>query len=220
MNFLTQLAPQFIDGLFHSLLISAAGFLLAMLIGIASGSLRHARTPVVHFLVGCYVNVFRCTPLLVQIFLIFYALPEAGIRLSPFATGVIALGLWGGAYLSEDVRAGLDAVAKGEILAARTLGMGPVITFANITLPVGLRYALPAATTTALNVFRSSSFMIVVGYSELTYIANRVASDTFDVFGVFGTAGLLYLLSSVALGYVARMIEQTTHVPGIGKAAQ
>src|SRR5206468_2524326 len=87
MELLAQIAPEFLDGLLRSLQISAAGFLLAMLVGIASGSLRHARTPVLHAIVAGYVSVFRCTPLLVQIFLIFYALPEIGIRLSPFTTG-------------------------------------------------------------------------------------------------------------------------------------
>lgn len=220
MNFLAEIGPRFVEGLFHSLLISAAGFLLAIFIGIFSGSLRFFRTPVLHSIVACYVNIFRCTPLLVQIFLVFYALPDVGVRLSPLATGVVALGLWGGAYASEDVRAGLEAVATREILAARTLGMGATVTFMYITLPLGLRYALPSLTTTTLNVFRSSSFMIVVGYSELTYTANRVASDTFNIFGAFGTAALLYLVSSIALGYVARTIERATHFPGLGQAAR
>lgn len=220
MNFLAEIGPRFIDGLLHSLLISAAGFLLAIVVGICIGSLRFFRPPMVNSLVACYVNIFRCTPLLVQIFLIFYALPEVGVRLSPFATGIVALGLWGGAYSSEDVRAGLEAVAKREILAARTLGMSAVMTFVYITLPLGLRYALPALTTTALNIFRSSSFMIVVGYSELTYTANRVASDTFNIFGAFGTAALLYLVSSIALGYFARTIERVTSFPGLGQATR
>jgi len=142
------------------------------------------------------------------------------VRLSPFATGVVALGLWGGAYSSEDVRAGLEAVAKREILAARTLGMGAAMTFAYVTLPLGLRYALPALTTTALNIFRSSSFMIVVGYSELTYTANRVASGTFNIFVAFGTAALLYLIASIALGHIARTVERVAYFPGLGQAVR
>lgn len=219
-NLLANIGPRFIDGLFNSLLISAAGFLLALAIGIAGGTLRYARTPVAHLVVACYVNVFRCTPLIVQIFMIFFALPEIGLRLSPFATGVVALGLWGGAYLTEDIRAGLSAVSTKDILAARALGMSAAMAFVDITLPLGLRNALPSATTTALNVFRSSSFMIVVSYGELTFTANRIASETFDIFGVFSMAALLYLVSSILLSYVSQGIERATHVPGFGRAAR
>ncbi|WP_174246509.1 amino acid ABC transporter permease [Burkholderia sp. L27(2015)] len=218
MHFFAEIGPRLIVGLLHSLLLSAVGFLLAILIGIGCGTLRYGRLPGAHFLIACYVNIFRCTPLLVQIFMIFFALPEIGLRLSPFSTGVVALGLWGGAYLTEDIRAGLDAVSTKDILAARALGMGAVTTFMEITLPLGLRYALPAATTTALNLFRSSSLMIVVSYSELTYTANRIASDTFDIFGVFGVAALLYLISSILLSYFARGLERATYVPGFGRA--
>jgi polar amino acid transport system permease protein len=217
ISFLVEYGPQLIVGLVRSLLISAVGLALAICIGIVCGSLRHGRIAAARLLIASYVNLFRCTPLLVQIFMIFFALPEIGVRLSPFATSVIALGLWGGAYLTEDIRAGLDAVSPKDILAARALGMGAFTSFVDITLPLGLRYCLPAATTTALNVFRSSSFMIVVSYSELTYVTNRVASETFAIFGTFGSAALLYLATSLLLGHASRLIERAVHIPGFGR---
>jgi len=218
LNFIVDTCPRLLVGLGDSLLVTAAGLLLAMVIGIACGSLRYARIPSLGMAIAVYINLFRCTPLLVQIFMIFFALPEIGIRLSPFATGVVALGLWGGAYLTEDMRAGLEAVPSQEILAARALGLGALTTFMDITLPLGLRYSLPTITTTALNIFRSSSLMIVVSYSELTYVANRIASDTFQIFTVFGAASVLYLVSSVLLSSVSRWIEHIARVPGLGRA--
>jgi len=205
-------------GLLNSLLVSAIGILLAVAIGVVFGAIRYARIPVVHWIIGGYVNFFRCTPLLVQIFMLYFALPEIGIRLSPFETSWLALGLWGGAYQTEVFRSGFAAVSKHDILAARALGMPAFQTFVDITLPIGLRSTIQAATTTAITQFRSSSFMIVVGYMELTYVANKIVSETFQVFEIFGIAALMYLAACLAISLLSRMLERASHVPGLGVA--
>lgn len=217
LPFLTQAELlAFAEGLWHSLLVSSIGMLLGMFIGITMGALRHARLLVISTLAAVYVNVFRCTPLLVQIFLLYFALPEIGIRLSPFQAAFLSLGLWGGAYQCEVMRAGFDAVPRQQILAARALGLPALRTFLTVVLPIGFRTSLPSATTTALTQFRSSSFMIVISYTELTYVANRLASDTFEVFRIFGTASLIYLGVSFLISSASRQLESYLRVPGLG----
>lgn len=211
-------ALALLQGLGNSVLVSIIGIALGVALGIVLGAVRYARVPVLHWLVSWFVNVFRCTPLLVQIFLLFYALPDIGIRLSPFETAWLALGLWGGAYQTEVFRAGFSAVPPGEILAARALGLPAVRTFLDVTLPLGLRMSLPAATTTAITQFRSSSFMIVVGYQELTYVANRIVSDSFKVFETFGTASLMYLVVCTMISVASRRVERAVAIPGLGIA--
>ena len=205
-----------LDGLGRSIIVSAIGIALGVVIGTVFGGLRFARVPVLGGLIAAYVNLFRCTPLLVQIFMLYFALPEVGIRLSAFETSWLALGLWGGAYQVEVMRAGFESVSKAEILAARALGMPSLRTFLDVTLPLGFRAGLPNATTTALTQFRSSSFMIVVSYNELTYVANRIVSDTFEVFRVFGTASLMYLVVSLAISLSSRALERSLRIPGLG----
>lgn len=205
-------------GLLNSLIISSIGIVLGLAIGVIFGALRYARIPVAHQMIGCYVNFFRCTPLLVQIFMLYFALPEVGIRLSAFTTSWLALGLWGGAYQTEVFRAGYAAVSKHDILAARALGMPAFQTFLDITLPIGLRSTIQAATTTAITQFRSSSFMIVVGYMELTYVANKIVSETFQVFEIFGVAALMYLMVCLLISMFSRALESASHVPGLGVA--
>jgi len=203
-------------GLLNSLIVSAIGIALGLLIGTIFGAIRYARIPIAHQIIGGYVHFFRCTPLLGQIFMLYFALPEIGIRLSPFVTSWLALGLWGGAYQAEVFRAGYAAVSKHDILAARALGMPGLQTFLDITLPIGLRSTIQAATTTAITQFRSSSFMIVVGYMELTYVANRIVSETFQVFEIFGIAALMYLMVCLLISTLSRALERTSHVPGLG----
>lgn len=180
------------------------------------GAARHARIPVLSQLIACYANLFRCTPLLVQVVMLYFALPDLGVKLSPFETSWLALGLWGAAYHTEIFRAGFGAVNPNEVLAARALGMSAPRAFLDITVPLGARAAIPAATTMAITQFRSSSFMIAVGYQELTYVANRMVADTFKVFQVFGIAALAYLIVSNVIAMASRRLEKTVAVPGLG----
>lgn len=205
-----------LDGLGRTLLISGIGIALGMALGMLMGAARHARIPVLSQLIACYANLFRCTPLLVQVVMLYFALPDLGVKLSPFETSWLALGLWGAAYHTEIFRAGFGAVNPNEVLAARALGMSAPRAFLDITVPLGARAAIPAATTMAITQFRSSSFMIAVGYQELTYVANRMVADTFKVFQVFGIAALAYLIVSNAIAMASRRLEKTVAVPGLG----
>ncbi len=206
------------SGLLNGILVSVIGIALGIAIGVPMGALRHAGGPVGRWAVAIYVNGFRCTPVLVQIMLLFYALPDLGIRLSARETAWLALGLWGGAYQAETFRAGFAAVPPHEIRAARALGLPALRTFLDITLPLGIRNALPAAATTAITQFRTSSFMVVIGYQELTYAANRIVSETFQVAQVFGMAALMYLSVSALIGLFSRRLELWLRVGGGGRA--
>jgi len=205
-----------LEGLGRTLLISGIGIALGLALGMVMGAVRHARIPVLSQAIACYANVFRCTPLLVQVVMLYFALPDLGIKLTAFETSWLALGLWGAAYHTEIFRAGFGAVDPNEVLAARALGMSAPRAFLDITVPLGVRAAIPASTTMAITQFRSSSFMIAVGYQELTYVANRMVADTFQVFQVFGMAALAYLVVSNLIAMASRSLEKAVEVPGLG----
>lgn len=207
-----------VEGLCRSLLVSVIGIVAALVIGTVLGAVRYARIRVASQLASVYVNLLRCTPLLVQIFMLYFALPEIGIRLSPFDVAILSLSLWGGAYQVEVMRAGFEAVPRQQVLCARALGLSGLGAFLQITLPLGLRFSLPSATTTALSQFRSSSFMLVVGYQELTYVGNQIAAETFEVFRVFSTVSVIYLAVSFGISSASRWLERFLSVPGLGRA--
>lgn len=214
-EFINEIAAL-MAGLGRSLLVSVIGMALAMALGLLFAACRYAKVAVLSQLIACYVNVFRCTPLLVQIVMLYFALPDLGLKLTPFETSWLALGLWGAAYFTEIYRAGFVAVPANEVLAARALGLPAVRTFLDVTLPRGLRTSLPTSTTMAITLFRSSSFMIAIGYQELTYVANQIVADTFKVFETFALAALIYLLVSNAVAMASRYLEQAIAIPGMG----
>ena len=124
--------------------------------------------------------MIRNTPILVQIFMLFFALPQVGIRLDAFTVAWLSVMIWGGAFNTENFRAGFEAVPTGYREAGSALGFGPVGTFLNVTLPIGGRIALPSSINTYISVVKNTSLMYVIGYAELTTTAINIGNLTLE----------------------------------------
>jgi His/Glu/Gln/Arg/opine family amino acid ABC transporter permease subunit len=208
-----QQLPALADGLRLTLVVSAIGMAGAFLVGLAGGAACALNLPLLRWAVPAYVEVFRNTPLLVQIFFLYFALPEIGVKLSGFTVAWLALVLWGGAYNTENFRAGFEAVERGYREAARALGLGTWQTFATVVLPLGLRTALPSTTNTLISVLKNSSFMVAIGFPELTDTTVSIVSLTFRVFELFGVIGVVYLVLAWALSALMRGVERRLALP-------
>lgn len=205
--------PDLLDGLWMTLIISLISILFSIVIGTVCASLRMFRVPVLSQLATGYVHFIRSTPLLVQLFFIFYGLPSVGLGLSGFWSGVLALSLWGGAYNTENVRGGLAAVNKGQREAALALGLQPLHYLRLIALPIGLRVCIPALLNTAVSVLKNSSYLQAIGVAELTFVAmNRVAMD-FRTLEMFFAIGMIYLSIVLLLSGVVRRLELVMNKP-------
>ncbi len=196
----------------------AAG--LALAIGVAL--MRLSPHPAVSGLAYGYVFVFRGTPLLVQIFLIYFGLGQLGwiregvlwpVLREPFACAVLALTLNTAAYTAEILRGGILAVPRGAIEAARACGMPPGLAFRRITLPLALRQALPAYGNEMILMVKASSLASTITLMEVTGIAGRLISRTFAPVEVFIVAGALYLLLNFALTGLVRWAEGRLGAP-------
>jgi polar amino acid transport system permease protein len=202
------------SGLLRTLEISAIGMAGALVVGLVLGALAALRIPVVRQLITVYVEVFRNTPLLVQIFFLFFALPALGPQLSGFTVGWLSLLLWGGAYNVENFRAGFEAVETGYVEACRALGFPRLAAFRQATLPLGWRIALPSVTNTLISVFKNSSFMIAISYPELTETAVNIVAVTFRVFEMFLAIGVIYLALVWIMSLAAQGVERRFAIPG------
>lgn len=202
------------QGLVRTLAISAIGMAGSLVVGLVLGAFSALRIPVVRALIRGYVEIFRNTPLLVQIFFLYFALPDIGIRLSGFTVGWVSLTLWGGAYNVENFRAGYEAVEGGYVEACRALGFGRLPAFRQINLPLGWRIALPSVTNTLVSVFKNSSFMIAISYPELTETAVNIVAVTFRVFEMFLVIGVMYLALVWLMSLAAQAVEHRFAVPG------
>ncbi|MHA7776095.1 amino acid ABC transporter permease [Roseibium sp. M-1] len=206
-------APDLLSGLWMTILISLISIAFSVVIGTVCASVRLFKIPLLSQLASAYVHFIRSTPLLVQLFFIYYGLASLGLGLDGFWSGVLALSLWGGAYNTENIRGGLAAVDKGLREAAFSLGLRPIQYLRLVALPIGLRVAIPALLNTAVSVLKNSSYLQAIGVAELTFVAmNRVSMD-FRTLEMFFSIGVIYLAIVLLLSGGVRRLETVLHAP-------
>ena len=211
--FVSENWEELLDGLLNTLKVSAIAVVGAFFIGVVLGAARAHRIPVVSQLTAVYVEIVRNTPILVQIFLIFFALPQFGITLNQFTVAWLSVMIWGGAFNSENFRAGFQAVPYRYREAASALGFGPRETFLNVTLPIGGRIALPSSINTYISVIKNTSLMYVIAYSELTTTALNISAQSLETLEALTVLGVVYLTLVWTLSAAIRMLESRLALP-------
>ncbi|WP_319549978.1 amino acid ABC transporter permease [Desulfogranum marinum] len=181
LSIITQYYPLFLKGFAFTLLVCAAGILCGLLWGLFLYILGQSRFLLFQISCRWYINVFRGTPLLVQLFLLFYGGPHFGLRLSAIATGIIGLAAYGGAYFAEIYRAGFQSIPKGQIEAANDLGFSKLQIILHIQLPQMLTLILPALTNQTIIIVKESAILSIITVPELTTAAVKVSTSTFSI---------------------------------------
>jgi len=194
-------------GLWITLKISAVSLVFALALGLVAGLGRVADNPAARNLAATYVELIRGTPLLVQIF-IFYFFIGTVLVLSPFTAAVAALSVFTGAYVAEIVRAGIEAVPRGQMEAARSLGMSSLQAMRFVILPQALRKSLPPLAGQFISLIKDSSLVSVIAITDLTKAGREIVSSTFTPFEVWFTVALMYLVLTGALSLWVRRLER------------
>jgi His/Glu/Gln/Arg/opine family amino acid ABC transporter permease subunit len=214
-SFIWAHRSEFVDGLENTLKVSAVGIACAFGIGLVLGGARAHRLPVVSQLAAVYVEVIRNTPFLVQVFFIYFGLPQFEIRLEPFTAAWVAVAIWGGAFNTENFRAGFQAVPMRYREAGLALGFSPLGTFLNVTLPVGGRIALPSSINTYVSILKNTAILgPAIGFSELTNNAYSLESVTFKALEVYTVLAVVYLVVVWTLSGLIRIVESRLALPG------
>jgi polar amino acid transport system permease protein/putative glutamine transport system permease protein len=184
----------------------------SLALGIAAALMRTAAMPQVRRAAEVYADIFRNVPFIVQLFFLFYGLPEIGIELSAFGTGVLALSLAGGAFASDAIRAGILAIEPGVLEAAQVSGLSRLALYRRIVLPIALRSAVRPLGSVFVNLVLTSSILSAITLNELTGSAKIVAADTFQPFEVYALLLLLYAaltwLVSLSAGFLHRRLNR------------
>jgi His/Glu/Gln/Arg/opine family amino acid ABC transporter permease subunit len=208
-SFLVPYIPQLIDASKVTLIIGVASFFLALVVSVITGVLRSGPLPrPVNFFLGCYVEIFRGTPLLIQLFFIYYGLPTFGIVLAPLTAAVIGLSLNSGAYMSEVVRAAISSVDRGQYEAAFCLGYGRRQVFTDIVLPQAFRVALPTLMNYFSTMIKETSLVSVLSIAEITRIGNQIYARTLSPFEIYITIGIIYFIMTYTVALVSKWIEK------------
>ena len=216
-TYLQDYGRELAFGLRRTIQVSAIAIVGAFFIGLVLGAARAHRVPVVSQLAAIYVEIIRNTPILVQIFFLFFALPQVGIVLEPFTVAWLSVTIWGGAFNTENFRAGFEAVPFRYREAGFALGFGRLATFLNVTLPIGGRIALPSSINTYISVVKNTSLMYVIGYPELTTVALNINANTPYTLETFATLALTYLTVVWTLSSLIRVLEARLALPKEGR---
>ncbi|HEU5491615.1 MAG TPA: amino acid ABC transporter permease [Gaiellaceae bacterium] len=212
-DFVQENSAELAEGLKNTLKISAIAVAGAFAVGLVLGAARAHRLPVISQFAAVYVEVIRNTPILVQIFMLYYALPQVGIRLDAFTVAWLSVTIWGGAFNTENFRAGFEAVPVRYREAGAALGFRGVSTFLNVTLPIGGRIALPSSINTYISVVKNTSLMYVIAYPELTTVALQINALTLETTETFTVLAVTYLVIVWSLSAVIRLLESHLALP-------
>ncbi|MBA3347521.1 MAG: amino acid ABC transporter permease [Actinobacteria bacterium] len=211
--FISENRAELVDAFLNTLKVSAFAILGSLVIGVVLGAARAHRIPVVSQLTAVYVEVIRNTPILVQIFMIFYGLPQIGLTFDQFTVAWLSVMIWGGAFNSENFRAGFGAVAYRYREAGLALGFNRFATFVNVTLPIGGRIALPSSINTYISVVKNTSLMYVIGYAELTTTSLNISNLTLETTEALTVLAVVYLALVWTLSASIRLLESRLALP-------
>lgn len=205
-NFAWQIGP-IVKGLFVTLWISAAASLLGLIVGLITGLCRVSSNLTLRQLSIFYIEIIRGTPLLVQIFIFYYFLGTV-LDIDRFVAGILALAIFAGAYVAEIIRAGIQSIPKGQMEAARSLGMNVPQAMIHIILPQAFKRILPPLAGQFISLIKDSSLVSVIAITDLTKSGRDIIATTFATFEIWFVVAILYLLTTSLLSQVIAWVER------------
>lgn len=200
--------PGFLSATLVVLGVTVASILVSWVCGLLGALGKRSTFAPFRALASFYVWFIRGTPTLIQVFIVYFGMPQIGVKLSPVTAGIIALGVSSGAYVAETIRAGLAAIPRGQIESALALGMNPRIMMVRIVLPQVFRMILPSLTNEAISAVKNTSLLSTITVVELTLYAQLMIATTFRPFDFYIAAALIYLGLTSILSQLSAYFER------------
>lgn len=205
---LWQVMPYLLRGAVVTVQISLVSMALALVLGLLAAVARLSRNRLWRTIAGIYIEVVRGTPLLVQLFIVYYGLPSYGILLDPFTAGFLTLGVHYGAYLSEVYRAGILSVDRGQWEAASSIGMGRGMVLRDIILPQAIRTILPTVGNYFISMLKDSALVATISVTELLRAGQLRVAITFRAMDIYLMVAAIYLAMSYVLSLMIGWLER------------
>ena len=203
-----RIIPVFVQAAWTTVQISLLSLALGLAVAALVAALRLSHVAALRFAGAAYVSVFRGTPALIQIFLLYFGGPQIGIQLEPFAAGTIALGLNIGAYMAESIRGGVLSVDRGQMEAARSLGFGEGQSMRWIVLPQAAKLMIRPLGVNAVALVKGTALVATISVVELTYTAQRFIGSTYKPFEIFAVTAVLYMIMVYGLTLVIDRLDR------------
>ena len=206
--------PVLLQGALLTLKFAVLSMAFGLVIGIVVALMGICHAPILKMVARVYVSIMRGTPLLVQIFVVYYGLPSVGIALEPTPAGVLTLSLNVGAYLSESMRGAILGIARGQWMAAYSLGLTPIQTLRYIVGPQALRLAVPSLSNSLISLIKDTSLVSVITVTELLRTAQEIIAATYQPLPLYLAVAVIYWVLSTGLSVLQRVLERRLSLPG------
>lgn len=207
LNDMVTFLPSLLQGALLTIAVSLLSFGMALVLGLATGLARISRLKVLRAVAACYIQFIRGTPLLLQLFFIYYVLPYAGIVLSPFVSGAMGLTLNYAAYMAEVFRSGIQAIPKGQWEAGASVGMSRRLMLRRIILPQAVRIIVPSIGNFFVSIFKDSALVSVITMRDLMFSGQLLASATYKHFEIFTMVAVIYFMISYPTAKFVEWVE-------------
>ncbi len=215
MIFLERVVPDFIEGLRITIQLTIVALSLGAVVGLPAALARVYGGPWLRRLAIGYIELFRGTPLLVQLFVVYYGLPDLGITFSRFGAAYVTLGLNSGAYQAEYFRGAIQAIGSGQLVAARAIGMSQLKAIRYIILPQALRLALPAWSNEAIAMVKYTAIVFLIAVPDLMTKAKILAGRYFNPIPVYTSVAIIYIVLVGLATLLMRTVERKMETPGL-----
>ncbi|UCI31794.1 ectoine/hydroxyectoine ABC transporter permease subunit EhuD [Mesorhizobium sp. B4-1-4] len=206
-DYVWTILPRLLDATLYTLAAAATGYGIALVLGLVLALLQRTEVRPLTAIVREFIEFIRSTPLLLQIFFIFFVGPQIGIQLSPWVSGMIALGLYYSAYMSEVYRGGLEAVPGGQWEACKALNLSHRQTYVRIIIPQAIPPALAGMGNLFVGIFKDTPMLSVIGVAELMHNANAIGAEDYRFLEPYTIVGLIFLAISLPAAGLIRMLE-------------
>jgi len=217
-DFLLIAMPKLLKGLTITFQLSAVCLVIGFVIGFPAALARVYGPKWLRWIVTAYIEILRGTPTLVQLFLIYYGLPQLNITFSAFLSAYIALGLNSSAYQAEYFRGAIQAIKSGQMMAARSIGMTKLQAIRYVIIPQAFRFAIPSWSNEAISMIKISSIVYLITVPELMNVAKELVSRYYNPFETYITAGVIYLIVIGILSWLLNKLENYLTIPGLDMA--
>jgi cystine transport system permease protein len=205
---LHSIGPLLIGAVSGTIPLTLLSFVIGLVIALLVALARLSKLKVLTWIAGIYISVIRGTPLLVQLYIIFYALPSLGLVIDPFPSAVIAFSLNVGGYAAEAIRGSILAIPRGQWEAASTIGLGYVLTLRRVILPQALRVAVPSLSNTFISLVKDTSLASSIMVTELLRRAQEIAAPSYEFLALYSLAALIYWLICSVLSFAQQRLER------------
>ena len=212
MDVLVQSLPYLLKGALQTILMAVAAILIGSILGLALGLAAVSRFAALRWAIDAYIFFTRGIPVLVLMFITYYAFPAMGYRVSSYMAVTVALILYAAAFYTDIIRGSLQSLPRGQTEAAKSLGMGRISIIFDILMPQAIKSSLPPWLNTSIVMVKSTSYSAIVGGWELTYAAKEIVERTLATFEIFGAAMLFYFAICYPLSLLSSHLEKRTAV--------